>query len=195
MAYPTFLKKLITQLQGLPGVGQRSAERYAFELLGWNEAQLHDLAHTLASIPAELRHCQECGCLIEKSDCHYCEREENQLCIVASPRDVFAIESTSEFRGSYHVLGGLLSPIDGRGPEVLRLNALKTRLQKRSVDEVILAIASTVEGDATALYLQQELSAEGIGLSRLAYGLPMGSSLDYVDHGTLSRAFTGRNSL
>lgn len=194
--YPQHLIKLIESLKKLPGVGSKSAERFAFHLLDWDAKHLHELGHLIAEIPEKLHSCHECGCLqITEHICPFCheDREKTQsLCIIASPRDAYALEATHEFKGIYHVLGGLISPLDGRGPEKLSLRKLMERIQKLEVQDVVIAIDSTLEGDATALYLKQELSPYGLQISRLAFGIPMGSSIDYVDGGTLARAFQGR---
>ncbi len=197
MRYPQHLTKLIEVLKKLPGVGGKSAERFAFQLIQWPEIQLGEMADIIATSKQKLRYCSTCGCLGDENSCHFCTDQRTAcgtLCVTASARDVFAIEETREFKGTYHVLGGLLSPLEGQGPEVLKLQKLKERLVQANICEVVIAIDSTVEGDATALYLKGELAAlPGVKVSRLAFGLPMGSPLDYVDGGTLARAFSGRS--
>lgn len=199
MKYPRHLTKLIEVLKKLPGVGSKSAERFAFQLLQWPQQQLQEMAEIIASSKEKLKYCPTCGCLGDETDCHFCTPMRMSLgaiCIIANARDAFAIEETGEFKGSYHVLGGLLSPMDGKGPEVLKLHKLNERLRQANICEVVIAIDSTIEGDTTALYLKSALSElpAAIQISRLAFGLPMGSSLDYVDGGTLARAFSGRSS-
>lgn len=194
MKYPTHLSKVIDILKRLPGVGNKSAERFAFQMLAWPQDYLHEMAAIIKDIPTKLGHCKECGCLTGEEACPFCQgTRAGLLCIIASPRDAFAIEETGEYKGLYHVLGGLLSPMEGIGPERLNLRKLKERIASHSIREVVLALDSTLEGDATALYLKQELAPLNIPTSRLAFGLPMGSSLDYVDGGTLARAFSGRS--
>lgn len=194
--YPSHLLKLIDTLKKLPGVGSKSAERFAFHMLNWNEEQLNEMGEIIKSVPELLQYCDECGCLAEsRQECLFCSPSRTMtqtICIIASPRDAFAVEETREYKGLYHVLGGTLSPMDGFGPEKLQLNKLKNRIRAKQISEVIIALDSTVEGDATSLYLKQELESLQIQVSRLAFGLPMGSSLDYVDGGTLARAFMGR---
>jgi recombination protein RecR len=193
--YPTHLIKLIDVLKRLPGVGNKSAERFAFDLIDWPQSHLKEMAAVLDSLRDHLDHCQECGCLVGKEGCPFCnldKRDPKLLCIVAYPKDVFALEDTHEYRGVYHVLGNLLSPLEGKGPEQLRLSQLRQRIADLQVKEVVIALDSTLEGDATALYLKKELENSQLSISRLAFGLPMGSSLDYVDGGTLARAFAGR---
>ena len=193
MQYPAYLHRLIDALRTLPGVGGRTAERFAFQMLTWSKEELKELSGVIGELPEAVAHCSTCGCLIEE-ECSYCDpntRLVKTLCVVSSPKDVFAIEETGEYRGFYHVLDGLLSPLEGRGPEVLRLDRLIGRLDQ--MEEAIIALDSTVDGDATALYLKNALEKHDIPVSRLAFGLPMGSPLDYVDGGTLARAFSGRS--
>lgn len=196
MQYPTHLLKLLQVFRKLPGVGGKTAERFAFELVGWKEEELAEMAQLIDTLLRELRHCPDCGCLMAaKESCAFCGnpvRDTSVLCVLASPRDVFAVEQTRQYRGIYHVLGGMLSPLEGRGVCHFDLSRLKDRLHALAVKEVILALDSTVEGDATALFLKRELESEGVHLSRLALGMPMGSSLEYVDGGTLARAVSGR---
>lgn len=196
MHYPEHLLKLILSLKKLPGVGHKSAERFAFHLLTWQSNQLKELANIIQETPFKLIPCTLCGCLLDEEHCHYCDlnhRNSDTICILAHPKDVFSIEETREYRGLYHVLGGLLSPIEKKGPEHLNILKLKERLAHLNVKELVIALDSTLEGDATALYLKHELQSFPIKISRLAFGLPMGSSLDYVDGGTLARAFTARS--
>lgn len=192
---PQHLTTLIDVLKKLPGVGTKSAERFAFHLLNWDKDHLNTLARVIQEIPIKLKHCPTCGCLQGEVDCSFCSEtraKSQSLCIVAYPRDVFAVESTREFQGLYHVLGGLLSPLDGITPEKLSFPLLKQRIEQHQIKEIIVALDATVEGDATALYIKQEFSSLATNLSRLAFGLPMGSTFDYVDGGTLARAFVGR---
>lgn len=195
--YPLHLLKVINVLKKLPGVGTRSAERFAFDLLSWPSEQLVELGTTLSEIPAAIHSCEQCGCLIDSEQCSYCKAEERDtttLCVLSSPKNVFAIEDTGEFRGLYHILSGTMNPLEGRGPEVLRLSALEQRIGQLGVQEVILALDSTLDGDATALYLKKQLERPDLKVSRIAFGLPMGSSLEYVDEGTLASALSGRRN-
>ncbi|MES2345118.1 MAG: recombination mediator RecR [Chlamydiota bacterium] len=198
MKYPTDLVSLIAYLKKLPGVGAKTAERFAFHLLNWQESQLSSLGTLIATIKEKIHYCPECGCLADDISCSFCknaQRDQHLLCITSSPKDVFAIEETRIFHGLYHVLGGLLSPLHGCSPEELNIEKLKERALKREVKEIIIAIDSTLEGDATALYLKEQITTWGIRASRLAFGLPMGSTLDFVDGGTLTRALMGRQFL
>ena len=197
MKYPQHLTRLIEVLRRLPGVGRKSAERFAFQLMDWKPEHLNDMAETIRQIPEKLKCCDECGCLRGDQPCLFCldnRTNTKSLCLISSSKDAFALEETHEFKGLYHVLGGLLSPIEGIGPEKLNLPKIRERIQKHNITEVIIALDSTLQGDATALYLKRELETLPLKISRLAFGLPMGSSLDYVDGGTLARALTGRGS-
>jgi recombination protein RecR len=197
MKLPHHLLVVIDHLKKLPGVGTKSAERFAFEMLSWSDAELNAFASVVKEIPAKLTLCQECGCLIEPGKCTYCLQTPSSkplMCIVAAPRDVFAIESTREFKGHYHVLGALLSPLDGIGTDSLPMGKLKHRISLLGIKEVVIALDSTIEGDATSLYIKQELTPLGVEVSRLEFGLPMGSSIDYVDGGTLARALSARST-
>lgn len=190
--YPPQLTALIEIFKKLPGVGTKSAERFAFHLLSWSEENLEKMGDVIRSTKTYLRCCPECGCLADPSGCLFCQRSARSICVVAHPKDVFAIEKTHEYRGLYHVLGGHLSPLEGRGPDHLSISKLKERVGAHHIQEVVIALDSTLEGDATALYLKEQLENDTLEIFRLAFGLPMGSSLDYVDGGTLARAFRGR---
>jgi len=195
MRYPDHLLKLIDVLKKLPGVGSRSAERFAFHLLNSKVDQLNEMATVIKEIPEMLKLCDACGCLTGINECSFCDSKRcayGVICVIASPKDAYAIDDTGEFRGLYHVLGDLLSPMNGIGPEKLKIEKLKKRIAEFNIQEIIIALDSTLEGDATSLYLREELREFSLNVSRLAFGLPMGSSLDYVDGGTLARAFTGR---
>jgi recombination protein RecR len=197
MNYPKHLSTLIESLKRLPGVGAKSAERFAFELLKWPERELEQFATLIRDVPAKLKTCTACGALMGEDLCQFCtshRQEPHKLCILASPKDAFAIEGTREFKGHYHVLGGVISPLEGIGPDQLHLNTLHKRIETLNIDEIVIALDSTLEGDATALYLKKHLAPLSIPITRLAFGIPMGSSIDYVDGGTLARAFSGRFS-
>jgi len=185
-------------LRRLPGVGPKTAERYAFQMLSWTPSQLEEFGRSVSTLPEQVTSCSECGALIGSPPCPFCDpklRDGQTICVVATPRDLYALEETRQYRGYYHVLDGLLSPLHDRGPEVVRSEKLRERIDRLQIEEVIIALDSTLEGDATALYLQDELAPLGCEVTRLAFGLPMGSPLDYVDGGTLTRALVGRRSL
>jgi len=196
MHYPEQLSKLIDVLKRFPGVGTKTAERFAFEMLNWPVGKLKEMGDVISHIREKLKDCPECGCLIDDT-CSFCtpiRAEKGVICIVASPRDAYSIEQTHEYQGLYHVLGGVLSPMDGIGPDSLHLAKLYERISNLKTQEVVIALDSTLDGDATALYIKQQLESLPVRVSRLAFGLPIGSSLDYVDGGTLARALTGRGS-
>ena len=195
MSYPRPLTLLIEQLKKLPGVGQKSAERYAFKMLDWSDSQLKTFGQTLSNLKENIHYCDRCGALSEKQRCFFCDnpaRATDQLCIVASPKDIFVLEETHSFTGLYHVLGGLISPLHHRDSDSLNLKPLQKRIQAHNFKEIIIALDSTVEGDATTLLLKKEMQLSDTKVSRLAFGIPVGSSLDYIDGSTLSRALLGR---
>ncbi len=193
--YPPALEQIVTLLKLLPGVGTKTAERFAFQLLTWPDESLGQLSALLDTIKAQVPHCPTCFCLSSPDGCTFCDssrRDPSIICIIGSPKDAYAIEETHAYKGLYHVLGSLLSPLDGRTIEQLNLTPLLDRLRLHPIREVIIALDSTLEGDATSLYLKEKISQLSIPVYRLAFGLPMGSPLEYVDGGTLSRAFVGR---
>ncbi len=193
--YPIPLLTLIASLRKLPGVGKKTAERFAFQMIDWQEDSLESFGDIVKTIKQKLHTCKECGCLMSDTHCLFCDlgnRSSKALCIIASPKDVYAMEETSVFKGIYHVLGTLLSPLEGITPDKLAIEKIQNRIDKHQIQEVIIALDSTLEGDATALYLNKMLSNATI--SRLALGLPIGSPLDFIDEGTLSQAFTGRQN-
>lgn len=196
MQYPSHLLKVINVLKRLPGVGTKSAERFAFHMLDWPADYLNEMALVVKTIPEKIHACSECGCLKDEIKCLFCtdaRKRSGVMCILSSPKEAFSIETTGEYKGLYHVLGGLLSPLNGIGIDKLTISKLKQRIQDLNIHEVIIALDSTLEGDATALFLKQELDSMNVSTSRLAFGLPMGSPIDYVDGGTLARAFSARS--
>jgi len=198
--YPVALQALIAHLKKLPGVGLRTAERFAFEILRWKQDDLTAFGLQLSTLSKNIVACPTCGCLKNQSEpnCLFCNtslREQTALCILASNRDVYSIEETKVFRGLYHVIEHLLSPLDGRHVTTLRVDRICQRIEQYKVQEVILAFDSTLEGDTTALFLKEQLAKYQIPISRLAFGLPVGSSLESIDGGTLARALFGRQSI
>ncbi len=170
-------------------------ERFAFHLLNVSEEELKGFSEKIGDIKQKVYSFPECGCLIGAEVCSFCtpgRRDPSLICLVSSPKDVFAIEETRAYKGLYHVVGALLSPLEGRTPDQLKIEKLKTRCAALSPREIIIALDSTLEGDATSLYLREQLESLGFITTRLAFGLPMGSSLDFVDFGTLEKALTGR---
>lgn len=194
--FPQELLKLIGLLKKWPGVGTRTAERFAFELLTWEPADLETFGHTLLHLQEKVPPCPTCGCLADQGRCTFCRnRDPSQLCLLASARDAYAVEETGQYRGLYHVIEHLLSPLDGRHANTLRIDRIEKRIEENQVREVIIAFDSTLEGDTTALYLKNHLSSLNLCISRLAFGLPVGSSLEHIDGGTLARSFAGRQTL
>lgn len=192
------LQDLIEELGRLPGVGPKSAQRIAFHILASDPADVGRLATALQVVKEKVRFCEVCGNISEDTQCRICRdprRNGAVLCVVEEAKDVVAIERTREFRGKYHVLGGAINPIDGVGPDDLRIRELMTRLADGEVAEVIIATDPNVEGEATATYLIRMLRPLGITVSRLASGLPVGGDLEYADEVTLGRAFEGRRTV
>lgn len=195
--YPLALQQLIQSLKFLPGVGSKTAERFAFTMLNWPQDRIFEFSQAVIQLKEMIVPCPECHCLMENNNCHFCDldhRNASVLCIVSSPKDVYAIEETRSYKGLYHVLGALLSPLDGRSLQKMNLGSLMNRLDNFPIQEVIIALDSTLEGDATALYLKEQMIQKEISISRLALGLPMDSSLEYIDENTLNRAFVGRHT-
>lgn len=195
MKLPEDLQTLISYLKKLPGVGARTAERFAFELLSWPAHELSRFAETAASIQEKIPPCPVCGCLTQAGHCLFCSspsRDPQSLCVLASARDVYAIEQTRAFSGLYHIVEHLLSPLDGRHAADLNIGKIEQRILQNEVKEVVLAFDSTLEGDATSLFIKEHLQPMQIKITRLAFGMPVGSSLDHIDGGTLTRALAGR---
>lgn len=193
--YEGAVQDLIDELGRLPGVGPKSAQRIAFHLLQADSEDVTRLVTALTEVKARVRFCEECGNVAEAEKCRICadpRRDHTAICVVEEPKDVVAIERTREFRGTYHVLGGAISPIDGIGPDDLRVRELMTRLASGEVQEVIIATDPNLEGEATATYLSRLLRDVGLTVTRLASGLPVGGDLEYADEVTLGRAFEGR---
>lgn len=197
MAYSPLLQNLIEALRVLPGVGPKSAQRMALQLLQRDRAGARRLAEALLQAMDNIGECRECRTLSEQEVCQICsshKRDRSVLCVVESPADVFALEQATDYSGLYFVLKGRLSPLDGIGPAELGLNQLEARFQGGEVREVILATNPTVEGEATAQYIAEMARSVGIKATRIAHGIPLGGELEYVDRGTLARAFSGRHS-
>uniref|UniRef100_UPI004048A3FD recombination mediator RecR n=1 Tax=Cyanobium sp. TaxID=2164130 RepID=UPI004048A3FD len=188
---------MIEQFERLPGIGPRTAQRLALHLLRQPEEQIHAFADALLAARSQVGQCQRCFHLSAEPLCEICrngERRNGQICVVADSRDLLAMERTREFKGGYHVIGGLISPMDGIGPELLQIQPLVHRVDQEQVSEVILALTPSVEGDTTSLYLARLLKPFTT-VSRIAYGLPVGSELEYADEVTLARAFEGRRQV
>ena len=196
--YEGVVQDLIDELGRLPGIGPKSAQRIAFHLLQADVEDVTRLAHVLTVAKSQVRFCERCGNVAQAELCRICgdpRRDQTAICVVEEPKDVVAIERTREFRGTYHVLGGAISPMDGVGPEDLRIRELFQRLADDTVTELIVATDPNIQGEATATYLSRSLRGTGLVITRLASGLPVGGDLEYADEVTLGRAFEGRRPM
>ncbi|MDN4475259.1 recombination mediator RecR [Demequina sp. SYSU T00192] len=196
--YDGAVQDLIDELGHLPGIGPKSAQRIAFHILQADPSDVRRLAEAITTVKEKVRFCTVCGNVAESEQCRICtdpRRAEDLLCVVEEPKDVVVIERTREFRGRYHVLGGAIDPMNGVGPDDLRIRELLTRLGDGKVEEVIIATDPNIEGEATATYLTRMLVPMGVTVSRLASGLPVGGDLEYADEVTLGRAFEGRRKV
>jgi recombination protein RecR len=195
--YEGIIQDLIDELGRLPGVGPKSAQRIAFHIIQSDRVDVSRLAEVLKTVKERVKFCTTCGNISEEELCKICRdprRDNTSICVVEESKDVIAIEKTREFKGKYHVLGGAISPIDGIGPENLRIRELMQRLAETEIAEVIIATDPNLEGEATATYLTRLIKPLGVKVSRLASGLPVGVDLEYADEVTLGRAFEGRRS-
>lgn len=197
MDYPEALEELVESLQQLPTIGPKSAQRLAFWLLETPEPKALRLSEAIRSARHQIRPCRRCFNYSDRELCRICsdpQRQSGVVCVVVQPKDIVALEKTREYRGGYHVLGGLLSPLDGIGPDKVRIQELLERVREEGVGEVILALDTTVGGEATCLYLSRQLGPQ-TSVTRLAQGLPAGGNLDYTDEVTLGRALRGRRRM
>lgn len=192
------LARLVEQFERLPGIGHKTAQRLAFYILNLPDEEAKAFAGAITKAKETIHYCKVCQNLTDSETCSLCtdmRRDRSVICVVEDPRDVIAIERTHEFDGLYHVLHGTISPVDGIGPDQIRIKELLSRLGDDTVEEVIMATNPTVEGEATAMYISRLLKPLGIKVTRLAYGIPVGGDLEYADEVTLSRALEGRNLL
>lgn len=198
MGYPAAVESLIEQLRRLPGIGRRGAERIVTHLLEASPRQAEDLVAALGALRERVHPCPRCGSWCEEAECRICRNEHRangRLCVVERPTDLYAFEESGAFDGCYHVLGGTISPLGGVMPEDLSIDRLLGRVREEAIQEVIIALSPTVEGDATALYLAQQLAPLGVSVTRIGLGLPLGASLGYADPGTLKLALEGRRRM
>ena len=196
--YEGAVQDLIDELGRLPGVGPKSAQRIAFHLLAADPADVRRLVEVLSEVKEKVRFCTICGNVAQAELCRICSdprRDQTKICVVEEPKDVVAVERTREFRGTYHVLGGAISPMDGIGPEDLSIRELLQRLADGTVTELIIATDPNIQGEATATYISRSLRGTGLNITRLASGLPVGGDLEYADEVTLGRAFEGRRPM
>lgn len=196
--YPRPMGKLIGELSKLPGIGPKTARRLSFYILGQPKKEVKALADSLVEAREKINYCSNCNHLTEGEQCSFCQSEERKrstICVVESPRDVVAMEKTGEYNGLYHVLHGAISPMDGIGPDEIKIRSLIPRLEKDEVEEVIIATDPNAEGDATAMYLAKLIKPLGVKVTRIAHGIPVGGDLEYADEVTLSKALEGRREL
>jgi recombination protein RecR len=189
------IERVVAALKRLPGIGEKSATRLAFFLLGASDSLVAELADALSRLKHDVVLCENCFNLTDVSPCALCrspDRDASLVCVVEEPADLVAVERSGGFKGHYHVLGGALSPIDGMGPETLRVAELERRIEKGGIAEVILATNPNAEGDATAAYIADLLRPQGVRITRIAYGMPLGGDLEYADHVTVGRSISGR---
>lgn len=192
---PQNVQSLIDEFSRLPGIGPKTAQRLTFYLLRSSDKDLGEFGNAILGLKKDIKTCTTCSNIAESDPCHICDdprREKNSICVVEEPLDVVAIERTGKFQGLYHVLGGVISPIEGVGPDELFIKELINRLKKENVEEVVLATNPSIEGEATALYIQKLILPFNIKITRIARGLPVGGDLEYADEVTLSRAIEGR---
>ncbi|MCP4482574.1 MAG: recombination protein RecR [bacterium] len=197
MQYPETLNKLIQILKSLPGIGPRMAERVAMHILKMETPDINNFAYTLIDVNQKIKNCSTCHAITEIDPCEICTsttRDTSIICIVEQPSDIFAIEKTNDFHGLYHVLNGVISPIDGISPGDLNIRTLLTRINE-DVNEIIVATNPNVEGEATSIYLAKILKPLGVKISRIAHGVPVGSDLEYIDSMTILKAFEGRQKI
>lgn len=198
MKYPTVFEELVICFKKFAGVGTKSAERMAYQVLSFSKEDIDFFAKTILSTKTRIRFCSICGHISEEETCLICQdksRDEQTLCVVQSSRDVFALEKTNDYKGKYHVLHGIISAVNGVGPQDIHLDGLVRRVKAGGIKEIIVATNPNVEGETTALYIAKILEPYEVSVTRLAYGLPVGGNLDYADPFTLLKAFEGRRKL
>jgi recombination protein RecR len=196
--YPKPLNNLINQLSKLPGIGGKTAQRLAFFILSMDEKEAFAIAEAIIEGKKTMKYCSLCGNLTDKDPCSICQdtsRDQHMICVVESAKDIASMERIREYNGLYHVLHGVISPMDGIGPEDINLKSLIIRLREKDVEEVILATNPNIEGEATAMYIARLIKPSGIKATRLAHGIPVGGDLEYTDEVTLSKAIEGRRTL
>ena len=198
--YSHSVASLIEEFSRLPGIGKKTAQRLAFHVISMNERDASNLAKAIVDVKTNIKYCAICSNLTDQDVCNICsskKRDQSIICVVADPRDVIAIEKTREFTGLYHVLHGSISPMEGIGPEDIKIKELLLRIQSSgdTVSEIILATSPTIEGEATAMYVSKLIKPLGIKTTRIAYGIPIGGDLEYADELTLSKALEGRREI
>lgn len=195
-SFPNSVQRLIDRFARFPGIGKKTAQRMAFQVMKSDETEAAELAESIMNVKTKIHYCTICGGITENDPCNVCtdpKRSQDMICVVADPQDIFIFERSSSYRGVYHVLGGILSPLDGIGPDDLNLNKLIDRVKDNT--EIILATNPSIEGDTTALYINKLFSEKNVKITRLARGIPVGSAIEYIDEATLTRALEGRTIL
>ncbi len=198
MRYPIDLEHLINYFQKLPGIGEKSAERLAMATLEFSEEEIEEFANCIKNAKKNLNRCQICGHITDKEICDICTdegRDENTICVIEDYKSVFSFEKSGKYNGKYHVLNGLISPVDDIGPEDINLPSLLNRIDKLKNPELILALKPTIEGEATTLYIKKILENKNVTISRLSYGIPIGAEIDYLDNVTLEKALEDRKKI
>ena len=198
MEYPNSLKNLIESLKKLPTIGEKSAERLAFAILSMDEEDANLFSESIMDVKKKIKKCKVCGNITEKEVCNICESDERDsktICVVEDSKNIISLEKIGTYNGKYHVLNGLISPMDGRGPDDIEINSLLKRVKNEKIDEIIIAISPTLEGETTALYISKILESENVIVSRIAYGIPLGADMVYLDPMTLSMALNNRNKI
>lgn len=196
MQIPFALERLVDEFSRFPGVGRKTAQRLAFSILRYTQEETNNLVDALSQVKEQIKYCSICSGFTDVDPCSICKndgRDNDQLCIVEQPNNIFPIEKSGVFKGLYHVLMGAISPLEGIGPDQLNINKLRKRIENGQIRELIIATNPTVKGEATALFLQQEFSGKISTITRLACGIPAGGDLEYVDDVTMTEAFYGRN--
>ena len=196
--YTEPINRLIEEFSKLPGVGRKTAQRLAFHVVNMNTNDVESLSNAILDAKREIKYCSICCNITDKDPCSMCSnknRDSQVICVVEDPRDVAAMERTKEFKGQYHVLNGVISPMDGIGPDMIKIRELITRLANQDVKEIIMATNPTIEGEATAMYIARLVKPMGIKVTRIAHGLPVGGDLEYADEVTISTALEGRREL
>ena len=196
--YTEPINKLIEEFSKLPGVGRKTAQRLAFHIINMNDNDVESLSNAILDAKREIKYCSICCNITDKDPCSMCSnknRDSQVICVVEDPRDVAAMERTKEFKGQYHVLNGVISPMDGIGPDMIKIRELITRLANQDVKEIIMATNPTIEGEATAMYIARLVKPMGIKVTRIAHGLPVGGDLEYADEVTISKALEGRREI
>ncbi len=197
-AYTKSMQELIGHFKDMPGIGAKTAERLAFFVLKSSKEEMARFSSSITRVKESVKFCKKCGNLSETEFCNICNdprRDKTVVCVIEEPKDLILVEKSGQYRGTYHVLLGVISPLDGIGPEDLKIKELLKRVKEDKIKEVIIATDSNAEGETTALYLSKELKPLKIKISRIAYGIPVGENLDYIDQATLIRALQGRHSM